>query len=86
MLSLLLGTLLPLIMLLDFGTAFLLLCVVCRQFELHSAVIPTPLHVVLVMRGVGPCGQRLLQWRWLALLARQRMAVSASGHKSARVP
>ncbi len=53
-LSLLLGTLLPLIMLLDFGTAFLLFCVVRWQFEHHSAVTPTPLHAELVMRGAGP--------------------------------
>jgi hypothetical protein len=85
-LLLLLGTLLPLIMLLDFATAFLLLCVVCWQFEHHSAVTPTPLHAELVMRGAGPCGQRLLQWWWLALLVRQRAVVSARGCKSVRVP
>ncbi len=72
---LLLGTLLPLIILLDFGTAFLLLCVACWQFEHHPAVTPAPLHAELVMRGAGPCGQWLLQWWWLALLVRQRAVV-----------
>ena len=85
MLSLLLGTLLPLISL-HSSTVYLLLFVACWRFERCSAVTPTPLRVVLVMRGARPCGQLLQQRRWLALLARQRMAVSASGHKSARVP
>jgi hypothetical protein len=85
-LSLLLGTLLPLISLLDFVTAFLLLFVACWRFERRSAVAPTLLHAELVMRGAGPCGKRLLQWWWLALLAHQCVAVSASGRKSVRVP
>ena len=72
--------------LLEFGTAFQLLFVAFWLFERCSAVTPTPLHAELVMRGARPCGQPLLQRRWLVLLARQCRAVSASGHKSVRVP